>query len=167
LFINFGLNFNSLQLTLSTSSPTDSKFRTTLNRLDRFSHWTDSNIRVPFTSFRFGLSPLIGLIPGVGDFAGLILSLYVLHEARKVGAAKSLQRKIIQNMLIEFTVGLIPILGDAFDAVFKANTRNTELLRRYLYSELGEEPKLAFPWMTFIWFCVLITVLGWILFRLV
>jgi len=70
-------------------------------------------------------------------------------------------------MLIEFTVGLIPILGDAFDAVFKANTRNTELLRRYLYSELGEEPKLAFPWMTFIWFCVLITVLGWILFRLV
>ena len=52
---------------------------------------------------------------------------------------------MIRNMLIEFAVGLIPVVGDAFDAVFKANARNTELLRRCLYGELGEIPKQRFP----------------------
>ncbi|HKL14066.1 MAG TPA: DUF4112 domain-containing protein [Balneolaceae bacterium] len=137
-----------------------------LSRLERFSYWTDSNIRVPFTRFRFGLSPLIGLIPGAGDFAGLILSLYVLYEARKVGADSSVKRKMIRNMLLEFTLGLIPVVGDAFDAVFKANTRNTELLRRYLYSELDEEPERTFPWVTFIWFSLLILLLGWLMYWL-
>lgn len=134
---------------------TDQEYRNTLARLDRFSYWTDSNIRVPFTKFRFGLSPLIGLIPGIGDFAGLILSLYVLYEARKVGADGKVQRKMIRNMLIEFVGGLTPVFGDAFDAVYKANTKNTELLRRYLYHELGEEPPRKFPWMTFILMSIL------------
>lgn len=130
-----------------------------LDRLDRFSYYTDSNIRVPFTEFRFGLSPLIGLIPGIGDFAGLILSLYVLYEARKIGASRKVQRKIIRNMLIEFIGGLLPVFGDAFDAVFKANTKNTEILRNYLYRQLGEEPEWKFPWFTFFWFSLLLLLL--------
>lgn len=133
--------------------------RRSLERLDRFSYYTDSNIRVPFTDFRFGLSPLIGLIPGIGDFAGLILSLYVLYEARKIGASRKVQRKIIRNMLIEFTGGLIPVFGDAFDAVYKANTKNTEILRNYLYRQLGEEPEWKFPWFTFFWFSLLLLLL--------
>ena len=152
---------------MNKASKDKQRHQQALNRLDRFSYWTDSNIRVPFTRFRFGLSPLIGLIPGVGDFAGLILSLYVLFEARKVGADSSVKRRMIRNMLIEFTVGLIPVLGDAFDAVFKANTRNTELLRRYLYSELGEEPEQRFPWKTFIWFSLLILLVGWLVYWLI
>lgn len=135
-----------------------------LERLERFSYWTDSNIRVPFTRFRFGLSPLIGLIPGVGDFAGLILSLYVYREAQKVGADPKVKRKMIYNMLIEFLVGLIPIAGDAFDAVFKANTRNTRLLRNYLYKELGEEPEQRFPWLTFVWVTLLILLFVWMVY---
>ena len=63
---------------------------------------------------------------------------------------------MIYNMMIEFTVGLVPVLGDAFDAVFKANTRNTELLRRYLYSELGEKTDTAFPWGVFILICAIV-----------
>jgi hypothetical protein len=114
---------------------------------------------VPFTKFRFGLSPLIGLLPVIGDFAGLILSLYVLYEARKIGADAGVQRKMIRNMLIEFFGGLMPVFGDAFDAVYKANTRNTELLRRYLYSELGEEPPKRFPWAMFIVMSLLILLL--------
>ncbi|REL33496.1 DUF4112 domain-containing protein [Rhodohalobacter sp. SW132] len=144
---------------MPNSPPSDSDHRRTLERLDRFSYWTDSNIRVPLTNFRFGLSPLIGLIPGIGDFAGLLLSLYVLHEARKIGADRKVQRKIIQNMLIEFFGGLIPVLGDAFDAVYKANTKNTALLRNYIYKEIGEEPPWKFPWFTFIWVSLLILIL--------
>jgi len=135
--------------------PSNEELRSTLERLDRFNYWTDSNIRVPFTKFRFGLSPLIGLIPGIGDFAGLILSLYVLYEARKVGASRKVQRKMIRNMLIEFVGGLVPVLGDAFDAVYKANTKNTLLLRNYLFKELGEEPEWTFPWAAFLLFCLL------------
>ena len=150
----------------SLQNPTQSDYKHTLDRLDRFSYYTDSNIRVPFTKFRFGLSPLIGLIPGIGDFAGLILSLYVLYEARKIGAPGKIQRKMIRVMLIEFIGGLIPVLGDAFDAVYKANTRNTELLRNYLYKQLGEEPEWKFPWFTFIWVSLLILFLGWLMYIL-
>lgn len=149
---------------MSKEIPLIANHQRSLERLDRFSYWTDSNIRVPFTRFRFGLSPLIGLVPGIGDFAGLILSLYVLHEARKAGADRRVKRKIIQNMLIEFVVGLIPVAGDAFDAVFKANTRNTRLLRNYLYKELGEEPEQRFPWVAFFLFCL---VMAAILFLIV
>ncbi len=144
-----------------------SDHRRTLERLDRFSYYTDSNIRVPFTEFRFGLSPLIGLIPGVGDFAGLILSLYVLYEAKKVGADRSVKRKMIRNMLIEFFVGMVPIFGDAFDAVFKANTKNTTLLRNYLYKQLGEEPEWRFPWVAFILFCVVMAILSFLIIWLI
>ncbi len=133
------------------SSYSDEELRSTLDRLDTFSYYTDSNLRIPFTGVRFGLSPLIGLIPVIGDFAGLILSLYVLYEARKVGASGKVQRKMIRHMLIEFVGGLIPVFGDAFDAVYKANTKNTEILRRYLYHELGEGPNRQFSWFTFIW----------------
>ncbi len=70
-------------------------------------------------------------------------------------------------MLIEFIGGLIPVFGDAFDAVYKANTRNTELLRNYLYKQLGEEPEWKFPWFTFIWMSLLILFLGWLVYMLV
>jgi len=149
---------------LTALQPTDEKLRQTLGRLDTFSYYTDSNIRVPFTKFRFGLSPLIGLIPGIGDFAGLILSLYVLYEARKVGASRKVQRQMIRNMLIEFLGGLVPVFGDAFDAVYKANTKNTALLRHYIYNELGEEPVWKFPWLTFIWVSLLILLLVYVIY---
>jgi hypothetical protein len=131
-----------------------------LKRLDRFSFWTDSNFRIPFTSFRFGLSPLIGLVPVVGDLVGLILSLYVLFEARKVKASRRVQAKMIVNMLIEFFGGLLPIIGDAFDAIFKANTRNTELLRAWLHEQLETVPRQPFPWFTLIWLSALICLIG-------
>lgn len=130
-----------------------------LKRLDRYSYWTDSNFGIPFTRFRFGLSPLIGLIPVIGDAVGLVLSLYVLFEARKVGASGPVQRKMIRNMVIEFFGGLLPIIGDAFDAIFKANTRNTELLRDYLHDQLGTRQPPGFPWKTLIWLSVLIGLL--------
>lgn len=132
----------------------------TLERLERFSYWTDSNIRIPFTQFRLGLSPIIGLVPVIGDFAGLVLSLYVLYEARKVKASKRVQLRMIRNMLIEFFGGLLPIIGDAFDAVFKANTRNTELLRIYLHEQLEITPRQPFPWRTLIGVSLLFAVLA-------
>ncbi len=139
----------------------------TLKRLDRFSYWTDSNIRIPFTSFRLGLSPIIGLVPVVGDFIGLVLSLYVLYEARRVGASKRVQLKMIRNMVIEFLGGLVPVIGDAFDAVYKANTRNTELLRAWLHEQLEVLPKQPFPWFTLLWVTGLFLILSLLLLALI
>ncbi len=143
-------------------NPGPEQHRSTLARLETFSYWTDSNFRIPFTKVRFGLSPLIGIIPVIGDFAGLVLSLYVLYEARKVNASARIQRRMIRNMLIEFVGGLIPVLGDAFDALFKANTRNTELLKRYLHEQLEIEVKKPFPWFTLVWLSGLILLAIWL-----
>lgn len=129
------------------AQPTDrERYQAVLARLDRFSYLTDNSIRIPFTRFRFGLDPLIGLIPVIGDFAGLILSLYVLLEAHRVGASKPVKVRMVRNILIELFGGLLPVFGDAFDAVFKANVRNTELLRQYLEEQLEVEQPTRFPW---------------------
>lgn len=103
-----------------------------LKRLERFSRFTDSSIGIPFTNFKLGAESLIGILPGVGDLAGLILSSYVLFEAQRLGVGWGVKLRIITNMLIDFFGGLIPIVGDIFDMFFKANTRNTKLLKKHL-----------------------------------
>ncbi|MGB1765201.1 DUF4112 domain-containing protein [Alloalcanivorax xenomutans] len=135
------------------------RYQAVLERLDRFSTWTDSSIGIPFTRFRIGLEAIVGLIPGIGDVVGLLLSGYVLLQARKVGASGKVKRRMVRNILVDFLGGLLPVVGDAFDAVFKANTRNTRLLREYLYEQLEEEPKQRFPWWPFLGLCVLFAVI--------
>ncbi len=73
----------------------------------------------------------------------------------KIGTNGRIQQKMIRNMLIEFFGGLLPVFGDAFDAIYKANT---EILRNYLCHQLGEQPKWKFPWFTFIWISTLILI---------
>ncbi|ARB47448.1 DUF4112 domain-containing protein [Alloalcanivorax xenomutans] len=135
------------------------RYQAVLERLDRFSTWTDSSIGIPFTRFRIGLEAIVGLIPGIGDVVGLLLSGYVLLQAQKVGASGKVKRRMVRNILVDFLGGLLPVVGDAFDAVFKANTRNTRLLREYLYEQLEEEPKQRFPWWPFLGLCVLFAVI--------
>ncbi|ASK35582.1 DUF4112 domain-containing protein [Alloalcanivorax mobilis] len=119
-----------------------------LQRLERFSRFTDSSIGIPFTRFRLGAEAIIGLVPVVGDAAGLVLSSYVLLEAQRAGVPGALKRKMLRNMLVDFIGGLLPVVGDAFDAIYKANTRNTRLLREHLHRQLHEERKDPFPWAT-------------------
>ncbi|AUL72255.1 hypothetical protein ATS72_000865 [Pseudoalteromonas sp. 13-15] len=109
-----------------------------LKRLERFSQLTDSSIRFPFTNFRFGIEAVIGFVPVVGDVIGLILSSYVLFEAHKLGISWHVKLRIIINMLIDFFIGSIPLFGDIFDAFFKANTRNTLILKKYITKQLNK-----------------------------
>ena len=114
----------------------NAKQKATLARLERFSQITDSSIGIPFTKFNIGLEAVIGLIPVIGDAAGLILSSYVLIEAQRLGVSKRIKTKMIINMLIDFVGGLVPFFGDIFDAFFKANTRNTHLLKKHIAKQL-------------------------------
>ena len=137
----------------------EARQRAILRRLDKFSRFTDNSIGLPFTRFRIGVEPIIGLIPVVGDMAGLVLSGYVLLEAQRAGASREVKVKMLRNMGIDFLGGLLPVVGDAFDAVYKANVRNTRLLRNYLEEQLAEEaPPPPFPWKVLIGLSILFAV---------
>ena len=127
----------------STSAPLNAQhYRDTLRRLERFARLTDSRFRIPMTDIRFGIGPLIGLIPVAGDFAGLVLSAYIILESRRVNAPGSLQLRMLANGLIDVAGGALPVLGDVFDVWYRANDRNVELLRDHLEQELQPpEPK--------------------------
>ena len=92
----------------------------------------DSAARVPGTSFRFGLDPLLGLIPGLGDVAGAALSGYVVILASRLGAPKSVIVRMLGNVAIDTVAGTMPVVGDLFDAGWKSNTRNLALLERHV-----------------------------------
>lgn len=142
------------------TKPTEQKQRDTLRRLDRFSRFTDSSIGIPFTRYRIGAEAIIGLVPVLGDIAGLVLSGYVLVEAQRVGASREVKMRMLRNMGIDFLGGLLPVFGDAFDAIYKANTRNTRLLRRYLEEQLAvEPPSPPFPWRALIFLSILFAII--------
>ena len=140
---------------------TDAQQRKALERLDKFSRFMDSSISIPFTKFKLGAEPVIGMIPVVGDIAGLLLSSYVLVEAQRLGATKAVKLRMLRNMGIDFVGGLLPVVGDAFDAIFKANTRNTRLLKNYLQQQLAIEPPApSFPWRTLIGLSIFLTLVA-------
>jgi hypothetical protein len=101
-----------------------------LRRLDALSHLLDNSIPVPGTQARFGLDAVIGLVPGFGDAAGAVVSAYVVVQAARLGASVPTLIRMLVNVGVEAVAGAVPVLGDLFDAAFKANARNVALLRR-------------------------------------
>lgn len=91
----------------------------------------DNFLSVPGTRFRFGLDPVIGLIPGIGDTASAVVSALALIYAARRGLPKILLARMAANILINELVGIIPGVGDAFSFWFKSNARNYELLKHY------------------------------------
>ena len=101
----------------------------------------DSGARIPGTTIRFGLDPILGLVPGLGDVAGAVLSGYIVLVGVRLGASRSVVLRMVANILIDTVVGSVPLLGDAFDVVWKSNNRNVALLERFL--ERPEETRAA------------------------
>lgn len=104
----------------------------TREQLNRLAWLLDNSIPIPGLNFRIGLDALFGLIPGVGDALGVLLSGYILREAARLGVPKTLLIRMGLNVVAEGLVGMIPLLGDLFDAAWKANQRNVNLLNEYL-----------------------------------
>lgn len=101
---------------------------TVIRNLDSLAKLMDSQFQIPNTKIRFGLDALIGLIPGVGDFAGFLVSGYIIVVLASNGASGFVIARIALNILIDAVIGSIPFLGDIFDFVFKANERNMKLV---------------------------------------
>jgi len=104
----------------------------TLNRIRRLSRLMDTAIRIPGTSFRFGLDPIIGLVPGAGDIVSTAFSAYIIFLAARFGLPREVLTKMIFNVALEAFVGSVPLVGDLFDAVYKSNIRNLDLLEKQL-----------------------------------
>ncbi|MGQ0793592.1 MAG: DUF4112 domain-containing protein [Deltaproteobacteria bacterium] len=103
-----------------------------LRWIRRFAYLLDNSIEIPALGYRIGLDAIIGLIPGVGDIAGGILSGVIVAEAYRMGAPRGVLARMLLNIAIEVIIGAVPVAGDLFDAAWKANTRNVALLDEYL-----------------------------------
>lgn len=102
----------------------------------------DAALRVPGTSFRFGLNGLIGLPPGVGDVALALVSLYFVVESARMRVPPKLLGLMALNIVVEVVLGAVPVLGDVLDVFWKANLRNVALLERHLSSPPGDDGRL-------------------------
>lgn len=107
----------------------DNRTGAILKQVDQLAWLLDNSIHLPIVNYRIGLDALIGLIPGLGDAAGLIVSSFIVLQAIRLRAPRAILGRMVFNIVIEALIGLIPVLGDFFDATFKANVRNVRLLR--------------------------------------
>ncbi len=102
-----------------------------LKWIRRISQLLDSKFTIPSTSIKFGLDPLIGIIPGLGDLSSYIVSLMIIYTTRKHGASGKLMTKMLINSSVDAIIGSIPVIGVIFDVWFKANERNLRLTKEY------------------------------------
>lgn len=102
----------------------------TRRRVDSLARLLDSAVRIPGTSFRVGIDPLLGLLPGAGDVLAAGLSGYIVYAGARLGVPRATLARMVLNVLVDALVGSLPLVGDLFDAGWKANRRNAELLER-------------------------------------
>jgi Domain of unknown function (DUF4112) len=102
--------------------------RRSIERLRQLAYLLDDRFRIPGTSYRIGLDGLIGLVPGFGDAATTLLSLYIVLEARRLGVPVAKLGRMGLNVGLDAVLGAVPLVGDLFDVAWKANRRNLALL---------------------------------------
>jgi hypothetical protein len=109
--------------------------RDTIARLDFIARLLDTAFVVPGTNIRFGIEAFIRLMPGIGDAVASALSCVILIEAHRLGVPMRILARMIANVLLEGTAGAMPVVGDMFDIMFRANRRNIRILRDYMQRE--------------------------------
>ncbi len=128
--------------------------------LEQLSHLMDKAIPVPGTQWRFGLDSLIGLIPGVGDVAGLLISTWIIIASGRAGASKATLLRMAFNVGRDALIGTVPVLGDLYDIHSKANVRNIELLRADLQRQQHPHSAAGSTVLVLLLVVGLLTVLG-------
>ncbi|GAA5523397.1 DUF4112 domain-containing protein [Aliifodinibius salicampi] len=100
-------------------------------KVTKLAEWLDSRFTIPGTNIRFGLDPIISLIPGAGDWLAGIISGYFILLGARADLPPAVLWRMGFNVLIDIVIGSVPLLGDLFDVGWKANNRNAELLEKY------------------------------------
>lgn len=100
----------------------------------RLANLLDAAVRIPGTNIRIGLDPILGLVPGIGDLAGTVLSGYVVLAAVRLGVPRPVLARMLANLGVDAVVGAVPLLGDIFDVAWRANSRNLALIETHVAS---------------------------------
>lgn len=103
-----------------------------LHRIRGLARLMDTALRVPGTRISLGADPVLGLVPGIGDFAAAAVSLVIVNEARRLGVPNDKLVKMLVNVGFDTVAGSVPVLGDVFDVYFKSNRRNLQLVLDHL-----------------------------------
>ncbi len=130
---------------------------TRLKTLRHVSELLDSAFVLPGTDFRFGLDPIVGLVPLIGDLASPLFTIAILWQGRDFGIPKVVQLRMIFNAAIDGLVGTIPIAGDLFDFAWKSNQMNIALLERHAYEE---HPASVGDWLFVVTMILLVVVIA-------
>jgi len=138
-----------------------------LKHLERLGRIMDSQFKIPGTNIRFGLDPIIGLIPGVGDITTFVISAYMVSTLAKNGASGYVLARMTFNIILDAIIGAIPFIGDLFDFGFKANQRNLTLMREHYLEgrHSGSALKMIIPLMIFL--LIVIAGIGWLSYKLI
>lgn len=117
------------------------KLERSLKRLDGLAHLMDDQFELPIIKTRIGLDPIIGLIPGGGDWVVWFVGIYIFWEAVRLGAPMHLLLRMASHIGVDLLGGYVPVVGDIFDVMYRSNKRNVELLRGHY----GARPELGSP----------------------
>ncbi len=133
-----GSQFRSFRFDFGSANPFGNLTREQrLARLDAVAKLLDIAFILPGTKIRYGVDGIIGMIPVVGDLIATALSLWLVREARALGAPWHITARMLGNVAIQGIVGTVPVAGDAFDVLFRANIRNVRMLRRWMDRQAG------------------------------
>jgi len=116
----------------------------------------DNQFSIPGTNFRFGLDPIIGLLPGAGDLATFAISSYMLTIMAKNGASGYLLARMALNVLVDTAIGSIPFIGDVFDFAYKSNAKNVRLMQQHFQEgrHRGSAWKVIIPILLLVMLCM-------------
>ncbi|MFO0701003.1 MAG: DUF4112 domain-containing protein [Nitrospira sp.] len=109
--------------------PRDEAREHLLSIADILARVMDTSIRIPGTSWSIGLDPLLGLIPGIGDVIANLIGTVILGIATRLQVPRIVLARMSLNLLINGTVGAVPVIGDLFSVWFRSHARNAALLR--------------------------------------
>ncbi|MPR33253.1 DUF4112 domain-containing protein [Salmonirosea aquatica] len=142
-----------------------SKQKSAISHVESMAKWMDSRFTIPGTNIRFGFDALIGLIPGAGDFATLLISGYMVSILARNGASGFVLARMALNIVIDALLGSIPLIGDIFDVAFKANVRNVKLMQEHYVEgrHKGGAWKIVVPIMLLL--ILLVGALAWLSYK--
>jgi heme/copper-type cytochrome/quinol oxidase subunit 3 len=137
-----------------------------LRRVEDISRLLDSQFRIPGTSFRFGLDPILGLLPVAGDLSTFLISGSLVMTMARHGVSRKVVILMMMNVILDAIIGCIPIIGQIFDFTYKANDRNIKLLKKHYqegkYQGTGNGIIITILLITLI----ILIVIGYLMFKL-
>lgn len=101
-------------------------------RIEALEMLLERSIVIPGTNQTIGLDSVVGLIPVIGDFITAAMGMYIVWEAKNLGLPKWQRWRMMGNIAFDTAIGAIPIAGDAFDFMFKSNSKNLKIIRKHL-----------------------------------